>query len=190
MMAQSCEDSQSLALSSFSRKSKFLSLARRLAASFAFAFVSILVIFAHPLSAAQLPVRVFTWDAAPTTETIDVWVPGGANPAAWFYARIHNIRFGGQVSMQVNGGDWINVFNHTVTVLEPERSQGGIGGINGTVRIVVPLAPGDVTSGLTAVSFRLNGTDAAELDGVAVWDETEITIEAREAGEIVLVDLP
>ena len=39
-------------------------------------------------------------------------------------------------------------------------------------------------------AVRINGTDAVELDGVAVWDETEITIEAREAGEIMLVDLP
>ena len=39
-------------------------------------------------------------------------------------------------------------------------------------------------------AIRVDGIDVAELDGVAVWDETRITIEASEAGEIVLVDLP
>ncbi len=39
-------------------------------------------------------------------------------------------------------------------------------------------------------AIRVNGTDVAELDGVAVWDEPLLTIEARQAGEIVLVDLP
>jgi redox-sensitive bicupin YhaK (pirin superfamily) len=39
-------------------------------------------------------------------------------------------------------------------------------------------------------AIRVNGIDVAELDGVAVWDESRLTIEAREAGEVVLVDLP
>ena len=41
-----------------------------------------------------------------------------------------------------------------------------------------------------AGAIRVNGVDVAELDGVAVWDEERLTIEAREAGEVVLVDLP
>lgn len=36
----------------------------------------------------------------------------------------------------------------------------------------------------------VNGNEVGERDGVAVWDETRLVIEAREAGEIVLVDLP
>jgi len=39
-------------------------------------------------------------------------------------------------------------------------------------------------------AIRVNGIDVAELDGVAVWDESRLTIEAREASEVVLVDLP
>ena len=39
-------------------------------------------------------------------------------------------------------------------------------------------------------AIAVNGNAVAALDGVAVWDETRVTIEAREAGEIVLVDLP
>lgn len=131
--------------------------------AFVFAFL------APVLQSAQLPVRVFTWDAAPATETVNVTVPGGANPAAWFYARIHNVRFGGQVSFRVNGGDWITVYNHTVSILEPERSQGGIGGVNGTIRFVVPLSPGDVVTGVNTISFRLNGTDGI-VSGIRVVD--------------------
>ncbi len=39
-------------------------------------------------------------------------------------------------------------------------------------------------------AIRVNGIDVAERDGVAVWDETEITIEALELCEIMLFDLP
>jgi redox-sensitive bicupin YhaK (pirin superfamily) len=39
-------------------------------------------------------------------------------------------------------------------------------------------------------AIRVNGIDVAELDGVAVWDEEGITIEARETSEIMLFDLP
>ena len=39
-------------------------------------------------------------------------------------------------------------------------------------------------------TITVNGNDVAELDGVAVWDESRVTIEARNGGEIVLVDLP
>ena len=39
-------------------------------------------------------------------------------------------------------------------------------------------------------AIGVNGTEAESLDGVAVWDEAEITIEARETGEIMLFDLP
>ena len=41
-----------------------------------------------------------------------------------------------------------------------------------------------------AGAIGVSGTDAAPLAGVAVWDEAEITIEAREASEIMLFDLP
>ncbi|MEM8952652.1 MAG: hypothetical protein AAGD22_00730 [Verrucomicrobiota bacterium] len=108
----------------------------------------------------QLPVRVFSYTAEPMTETVSVNVPAGANAAEWLYAQIHNIRFGGQVSVQVNDGEWTTLYNHTVSVFEPEASQGGIGGINNTVRVAVPLSAGEVTAGqANTVSFRLNGTD-------------------------------
>ncbi|MEM9479327.1 MAG: hypothetical protein AAGA58_06655 [Verrucomicrobiota bacterium] len=107
----------------------------------------------------QLPIRVFTYTAKPMTETVTVNVPGGANAAEWLYAQIHNIRFGGQVSVRVNDGDWTNVYNHTVAIQEPEKGQGGIGGINSTIRFAVPLPPELVQAGANTVSFRLNGTD-------------------------------
>jgi redox-sensitive bicupin YhaK (pirin superfamily) len=36
----------------------------------------------------------------------------------------------------------------------------------------------------------VNGAEAAPLDGIAVWDESEIEIMAREPSEIMLFDLP
>jgi hypothetical protein len=116
----------------------------------------------------QLPVRVFSPDAAPATATVSVYVPSGADPAESLYAQIHNLRFGGQVSTRVNDGSWTHLHNHTVNVLEPERGQGGIGAINATIRVAVPLDLSEVVPGQTnTVSFRFNGTDGV-VSGIRV----------------------
>jgi hypothetical protein len=60
----------------------------------------------------------------------------------------------------MNYGAWTDIHNHTVSVSEPERGQGGIGAINATIRVAVPLDPGAVVADQTnTVSFRFNGTD-------------------------------
>ncbi len=118
----------------------------------------------------ELPVRVFSPDASPATATVSVNVPAEANPAETLYAQIHNLRFGGQVSVRVNAGAWTHLHNHTVTVLEPERSQGGIGAVSATIRVEVPLDSGVVVTGQSnTVSFRFNGTDGV-VSGIRVID--------------------
>ena len=112
------------------------------------------------LAAVQLPVEVTAIDTAPVTKFIALNVPAGGNAATSLYLQIHNLRFGGQISVKVNSANWVTLYNHTVTVLEPELSQGAIGGINRTIRLTIPLSLGQVNSGQSnTVSFRLNGTD-------------------------------
>jgi hypothetical protein len=54
--------------------------------------------------------------------------------------------------------------------MEPENSQGGIGGINATISVQVPLEPGLVVPGqVNTVDFRLNGTNGV-VSGIRVVD--------------------
>ncbi|MEO0509799.1 MAG: LamG-like jellyroll fold domain-containing protein [Verrucomicrobiota bacterium] len=92
-------------------------------------------------------------------QTVTVNVSSGAQSVNRLYAQIHNLRFGGQVSVKVNNGEWITLYNHTISILEPEHSQGGIGGINSTIRFDASLPAGLVVTGNNDVSFRLNGTN-------------------------------
>ncbi|MEM9479092.1 MAG: hypothetical protein AAGA58_05445 [Verrucomicrobiota bacterium] len=113
-----------------------------------------------PPGDAVVPVEVLSWDGKATSEIVSVDVPSGASPATHLFAQVHNLKFGGQMSVRVNDGIWQPVFNHTVDVLEPEASQGGIGGINATIRLTHPLPSGLVVPGQSNdVEFRLNGTD-------------------------------
>ncbi|MEM7673821.1 MAG: hypothetical protein AAF212_10810, partial [Verrucomicrobiota bacterium] len=122
-----------------------------------FSSLSFTAILSH--GAVQLPIRVFSIDQEIQSKTVSINLPSGANSAVWLYTQIHNVRYGGQVSVQVNGGDWIHIHNHTVEIYEPERSQRGIGGISSTLRLNIPLNTGDVVNGNNDITFRFNGTD-------------------------------
>jgi len=108
----------------------------------------------------QLPIELSTWNVKPQTEVVSVDVPLSANAAEKLYLQIHNIRFGGQVSVSVNGATWKHLYNHNVELYHEEEAFDGIGGIFPTIRMDVPLEPGDVVTGQeNTISFRLNGTD-------------------------------
>lgn len=110
--------------------------------------------------AVQFPVELTTWNAAQVATSVNVTLPSTAVNATQLYARIHNLRFGGQISIRLNNGPWVHVYNHTVEVFEPDRSQGGIGGINRTVAFAIPLGAGAAAPGLSHnITIRINGTD-------------------------------
>jgi len=117
-----------------------------------------------------LPVEVSSWDVIPQVKTVSVQVPNGSGTAEKLYLQIHNIRFGGQVSVSVNGGRWKHLFNHNVELYELDQFFQGIGGIFATVRMDVPLEKGEVRNGRSnTVSFRLNGTNG-ETTAIRVLD--------------------
>ena len=124
-----------------------------------FAFFSLICSAAH-LVAVQFPIEVSTWNAEPQTKSVSFEVPFPVNAAKSLYLQIHNIRFGGQVSVQINNGPWKHLYNDNVELYASEKMFDGIGGINATIRMDVPVALGEVMVGQeNVVSFRLNRTD-------------------------------
>jgi hypothetical protein len=99
---------------------------------------------------------------SPVVRSISVDLPTGRTPRS-LYLRIHSLRFGGQVSVRLNASQrWLNITNQTVTLAPNEASQGGIGGINSTIQVTIPLESLGVTqvnSGINTVHMRLNGTN-------------------------------
>ncbi|MCX6854060.1 MAG: hypothetical protein NTV80_04050, partial [Verrucomicrobia bacterium] len=162
---------------------KSLRIASLAVIAFALSFVSTL------RAAVQLPMEVTSYDATPTIKTATVSLINGAAVDS-LYLRIHNLRFGGQVSVRLNQGNWVNLYNHTVDINGRELDQGGIGGINSTISLKIKLTAGQVTiSGATTVSLRLNGTngivsavrlidlDFLSASGASLLGTNEVTLE-------------
>ncbi|MBK1879022.1 fibronectin type III domain-containing protein [Pelagicoccus mobilis] len=107
--------------------------------------------------AVELPIRVVTWDVSPQEKSAVVPVPSSPEVEK-VYLQIHNIRFGGQVSVKINEGEWKTLYNRNIEMAPMEESHDGIGGIFSTIRFYVDGS--DVIEGQeNTIAFRLNGTD-------------------------------
>jgi hypothetical protein len=73
--------------------------------------------------------------------------------------QIHGVRYAGEASVQVNASAWVPLNNDTVTVAEPGKSYGGIGGGFSALVLTLSLPTGLVVDGLNTVRFRFNRTD-------------------------------
>ena len=130
--------------------------------------------------AIELPIEVHSWDASPAQKAVSVTIPGSPT-ATTLYLEIHNLRYGGIASVQVDSQPWVDLYNHTVRVWEADRKFGGIGGIHGTVRMEVPLQT-PVGGGAHTVRFRFNGTNGF-VSGFRVLD-----FDFRTSGGAALLD--
>jgi len=77
--------------------------------------------------------------------------------ALWL--QVHRLRYPDEGSVQVNAGEWIPLNNSTVTVAEPGKSFGGIGGGFATLTMVLVLPRGTADPGPNTIRFRFNQTD-------------------------------
>jgi hypothetical protein len=133
--------------------------------------IASMAVFAFALSAIptvgafELPLEVSSHNATSVEGSVNV--PLSSVPDKLFL-RIHNLRFGGQVSVKINTGEWLSIYNHTAIVISGisypvvdnfELSQGGIGGLNATISLSIKLKPGQALVGQNSVSLRLNGTN-------------------------------
>src|SRR2546423_3824574 len=105
-----------------------------------------------------LPIEVLSADGATPSRTIALET-GEAESVRSLWLQVHGVRYANQASVQVNASEWIPLNNSTVTVAEPGRSFGGIGGGFATLAMTVPLPTGTVVSGGNTIRFRFNQTD-------------------------------
>ncbi len=126
----------------------------------------------------KLPVEV---TGAPGTEsavTLDI-SPALASQISSLRLRIHGLEFDGMVSVRINQGEWQPLTNKTVTIAEPGRGYGGIGGGFATLKLTLAVPPGAVTPRSNTVRFRLNRTDGV-VSGFRVLSLNFLTADGRE----------
>ena len=117
----------------------------------------------YPAGAVVLPLEVIGPDGYTQSVEVQVADPTGVSALS---LQAHHLGYteglspkSGQAkaSVQLNGGAWLPLTNATVTLSEPERSYGGIGGGFHTVRLTVPVT--GVRAGANTLRFRFNGND-------------------------------
>jgi hypothetical protein len=75
------------------------------------------------------------------------------------WLQVHGLRYQTQASVQLNTSLWIPLRSDTLSVAEPGRTFGGIGGGFSTLELLVPLPSGTVVAGSNIVRFRFNESD-------------------------------
>ena len=105
-----------------------------------------------------LPIEVVGDDG--TTASVTVDVPAArASGVQSLRMQIHNLGYADMMSVQVNATSWVPLNNTTVTVAEPGKSYGGIGGGYSTLTVTLGLPAGSVVGGANTIRFRFNRSD-------------------------------
>jgi hypothetical protein len=106
----------------------------------------------------RLPIEVTGEDG--TTQSVTVKVDQGAGQQVRsLWMQIHGLEYSGMVSVRVNQSPWFLLNNDTVTVADPGKSYGGIGGGVATLKLTLSLPPSTVVDGPNTIHFRFNGTN-------------------------------
>lgn len=105
-----------------------------------------------------LPIEVLGANGTTVSRTVALQA-GQAESVPSLWLQIHGLRYADQASVQINTSAWIPLNNNTVTIAEPGRSYGGIGGGFSTLVMTLPLPNGTVVAGDNTIRFRFNQTD-------------------------------
>jgi hypothetical protein len=105
-----------------------------------------------------LPIEVLGANGTTVSKTVTLQA-GQAGSIRFLWLQIHGVRYADQASIQINTSAWIPLNNNTVTIAEPGRSYGGIGGGFSTLVMTLPLPNGTVVGGDNTIRFRFNQTD-------------------------------
>jgi len=124
-----------------------------------------------------LPIEVLDANGATVSRTVSVQA-GQAESVRSLWLQIHGLGYSEQASVQVNTSAWMPLNNKTVTIAEPGRSFGGIGGGFATLVMTLPLPDGTVVGGANTIRFRFNQTDGLA-SGYRVLAWNFLTIEGR-----------
>ena len=105
-----------------------------------------------------LPIEVLGADGTTVSRRVALQA-GQAVSVRSLWLQIHGLRYADQASVQVNNGAWIPLNNNSVTIAEPGKSFGGIGGGFSTLVMTLPLPNGTIVDGDNTIRFRFNQTD-------------------------------
>jgi hypothetical protein len=104
-----------------------------------------------------LPIEILGADGTTVSRTV-VLEAGQAESARALWMQVNGLRYSDQASVQVNSSVWLPLNNDMVTIAEPGKSFGGIGGF-ATLAMTLPLPNGIVGGGQNTIRFRFNRTD-------------------------------
>ena len=124
-----------------------------------------------------LPVEVLGANGTTVSKTVALQA-GQAESVRSLWLQINGLGYADQAGVQVNTSAWIPLNNSTVTIAEPGRSFGGIGGGFATLVMTLPLPNGTVVGGANTIRFRFNQTDGVA-SGYRVLAWNFLTIEGR-----------
>ena len=119
--------------------------------------VSVLL-FCLSASAVTLPIEVTGADGTTQSTKVEL-TPAFAHEARSLWMQIHGLEYADMVSVRVNQSRWFSLNNQTVTVAEPGKSYGGIGGGFATLQLTLPLTEGTIVDGSNTIDFRFNRTN-------------------------------
>jgi hypothetical protein len=105
-----------------------------------------------------LPVEVAGTDGTVVSRTVTLHSEGSESVRS-LWLQVHGLRYAEQASIQINDGPWIPLDNSTVSVAEPGKRFGGIGGGFATLVMTLPLPGGAILAGANTIRFRFNRTD-------------------------------
>src|SRR5258708_26746268 len=105
-----------------------------------------------------LPIEVLGANGTTVSRTVIVQA-GQVESVRSLWLQIHGLRYADQASVQVNEKPWIPLNKNTVTIAEPGKSFGGIGGGFSTLVMTLVLPNGAVVGGDNTIRFPLNPTD-------------------------------
>ncbi|WP_394825325.1 hypothetical protein [Pendulispora albinea] len=110
-----------------------------------------------------MPIEVL--GAAGTIREVIVPLPGREVSAGGLKisVQVHNLSYDDKGSVQINGSSWIPLRNDTVSVAEPGKSYGGIGGGFHTLTLTIDVPAGAAVAGANTIRFRFNGTDGVSI---------------------------
>ena len=105
-----------------------------------------------------LPVEVLGNDGTTVSRAFTLQATAAASVRS-LWLQIHGLRYADQGSIQVNNSTWIPLNNNTVSVAEPGKTFGGIGGGFATLVMTIPLPDVTVQGGENTIRFRFNRSD-------------------------------
>jgi hypothetical protein len=105
-----------------------------------------------------LPVEVLGASGTVVSRTVSLRADQAQSVRA-LWLQVHRLRYPDEGSVQINSSEWIPLNNSTVTVAEPGRSFGGIGGGFATLTMTLRLPKSSAVAGTNTIRFRFNQTD-------------------------------